>query len=214
VKTARQTKYVPGFKHQHYYNNPHGFIEVLAPCRSDETSTISGASGAPHARADCGAPSRPRGRLRGAGSCDRVCLCHLRHYSSSYTHNNSIVALHGLNGHRGKTWTAENGTHWLRDLLPEDLPHARILCWGYDANTHAAEGVSWKYLYDHAIALVSDLCRKRQMTNVSARRLHFVLVLTSYLVCQPTHHLRRSQPGRARPQECTTARQPTRGNVC
>ncbi|KAL6362010.1 hypothetical protein LRP88_05493 [Fusarium phalaenopsidis] len=47
--------------------------------------------------------------------------------------------MHGLNGHREKTWTAENGVHWLRDLLPEDLPQARILCWGYDANTHAAD---------------------------------------------------------------------------
>ncbi|KAM3549110.1 hypothetical protein ARSEF4850_009032, partial [Beauveria asiatica] len=50
-----------------------------------------------------------------------------------------IIALHGLNGHREKTWTARNGVHWLRDLLPEDLPQARILCWGYDANTHAAD---------------------------------------------------------------------------
>ncbi|KAK3297151.1 uncharacterized protein B0H64DRAFT_416349 [Chaetomium fimeti] len=76
-----------------------------------------------------------------------------------------IVALHGLNGHREKTWTAENGVHWLRDLLPEDLPQARILCWGYDANTHATDRVSWQYLYDHARTLVSDLCRKRKLTN-------------------------------------------------
>ncbi|OAA58654.1 hypothetical protein LEL_10876 [Akanthomyces lecanii RCEF 1005] len=51
----------------------------------------------------------------------------------------SVVALHGLNGHREKTWTAENGTNWLRHLLPDDLPRARILCWGYDANTHATD---------------------------------------------------------------------------
>ncbi|EAQ83136.1 hypothetical protein CHGG_10954 [Chaetomium globosum CBS 148.51] len=76
-----------------------------------------------------------------------------------------IVALHGLNGHRERTWTAENGVHWLRDLLPEDLPHARILCWGYNANTHAADRVSWQSLYDHARTLVSDLCRKRKLTN-------------------------------------------------
>jgi hypothetical protein len=37
---------------------------------------------------------------------------------------------YSVNGHREKTWTAENGVHWLRDLLPEDLPQARILCGG------------------------------------------------------------------------------------
>ena len=92
-------------------------------------------------------------------------MCDLRPFFF-LTDNGSIVALHGLNGHREKTWTAENGVHWLRHLLPEDLPHARIICWGYDANTHAAGRVSWQYLYDHAKTLVSDLCRKRKMTNV------------------------------------------------
>jgi hypothetical protein len=99
-----------------------------------------------------------------------------------------IVALHGLNGHREITWTAENGVHWLRDLLPEDLPQARILCWGYDANTHAADRVSWNYLYDHATNLVSDLCRKRKMTNSIDRPIIFVahslggIVLKSALI--------------------------------
>ncbi|KAK4044690.1 kinesin light chain [Parachaetomium inaequale] len=99
-----------------------------------------------------------------------------------------IVALHGLNGHREKTWMAENGVHWLRDLLPEDLPQARILCWGYDANTHASDRVSWQYLYDHARTLVSDLCRKRKLTNSIDRPIIFVahslggLVLKSALI--------------------------------
>jgi hypothetical protein len=34
----------------------------------------------------------------------------------------SVVAVHGLNGHSEKTWTADNGVNWLRDLLPEDFP--------------------------------------------------------------------------------------------
>jgi hypothetical protein len=99
-----------------------------------------------------------------------------------------IVALHGLNGHREKTWIAENGVHWLRDLLPEDLPQARILCWGYDANTHAADRVSSQYLYNHARTLVSDLCRKRKLTNSIDRPIIFIahslggLVLKSALI--------------------------------
>jgi len=77
----------------------------------------------------------------------------------------SIVAVHGLNGHREKTWTADNGVHWLRDLLPEDLPNARVLCWGYDANTHSNSRVSCQYLYDHAKSLVSDLCLERGLSG-------------------------------------------------
>ncbi|KAK7972439.1 hypothetical protein PG988_006573 [Apiospora saccharicola] len=80
-----------------------------------------------------------------------------------------IVAVHGLNGHREQTWVASNNTHWLRDLLPADIPNARIMSWGYDANTHSSSGISCQYLYDHARSLVSDLCRKRQLTDVSQR---------------------------------------------
>jgi hypothetical protein len=58
--------------------------------------------------------------------------------------------VHGLNGHCEKTWTADNGVNWLRDLLPHDLPNARIFSWGYDANTHSSSRVSCQYLFDQA----------------------------------------------------------------
>ncbi|KAF2183413.1 hypothetical protein K469DRAFT_728118 [Zopfia rhizophila CBS 207.26] len=77
----------------------------------------------------------------------------------------SIIAVHGLNGHRDKTWTASNGVNWLRDLLPQALPNARIITWGYDANTHSGARVSCQYLYDHARSLVADLCLERQLTE-------------------------------------------------
>lgn len=35
---------------------------------------------------------------------------------------------------------AGNDVHWLRDLLTYNIPHARILSSGYDANTHTG---SW-----------------------------------------------------------------------
>ncbi|KAI9681249.1 MAG: hypothetical protein M1817_002531 [Caeruleum heppii] len=49
-----------------------------------------------------------------------------------------IVAVHGLNPtstehHAEATWTA-NGRLWLRDFLPAQLPQARILLFGYNAN--------------------------------------------------------------------------------
>ncbi|CAI9635625.1 unnamed protein product [Alternaria burnsii] len=88
-----------------------------------------------------------------------------------------IVAVHGLNGHCEKTWTAGNSidsVNWLRDLLPHDLPNARILSWGYDANTHSGSRVSCQYLFDHARTLVSDLCLERQITETSKRPIIFV----------------------------------------
>ncbi|KAI2623161.1 hypothetical protein GGR54DRAFT_629751 [Hypoxylon sp. NC1633] len=99
-----------------------------------------------------------------------------------------IVAIHGLNGHPDKTWTAGNGVHWLRDLLPKDLPNVRILTWGYDANTHSSDRVSCQYLYDHALELVADLTRKRTLTNSTERPIIFVthslggIVLKSALI--------------------------------
>jgi hypothetical protein len=41
----------------------------------------------------------------------------------------SIVAIHGLNGHREKTWTAKNKVNWLRDanILSTIIPNARII---------------------------------------------------------------------------------------
>ncbi|USP73005.1 hypothetical protein yc1106_00279 [Curvularia clavata] len=88
-----------------------------------------------------------------------------------------IVAVHGLNGHCEKTWTAGSGAdsiNWLRDLLPHDLPNARILSWGYDANTHSGSRISTQYLYDHGRGLVSDLCLHRQLTESSKRPIIFV----------------------------------------
>lgn len=46
----------------------------------------------------------------------------------------SIVAVHGLNGNAKKTWTDPgSGTCWLEHLLPDALPRARIMTFGYDS---------------------------------------------------------------------------------
>lgn len=50
-----------------------------------------------------------------------------------------IVALHGLNGHWEKTWQSDKptskggGAMWLRDFLPQQIPHARVMSFGYDS---------------------------------------------------------------------------------
>jgi hypothetical protein len=69
--------------------------------------------------------------------------------------------------------TKNGGNNWLRDRphdRPHDLPNARILSWGYDANTHISSSVSSQHLYDHGRGLVSDLCLHRQLTEVRDAR--------------------------------------------
>ncbi|CCA75680.1 related to tetratricopeptide repeat domain protein-Neosartorya fischeri, partial [Serendipita indica DSM 11827] len=73
-----------------------------------------------------------------------------------------IVAIHGLDGHRMGAWTAENGTLWLRDLLPGELPNVRVLTYGYDADTRNRECVSTQTIYLHAEAFLRDLSRERE----------------------------------------------------
>jgi hypothetical protein len=47
----------------------------------------------------------------------------------------SIVLVHGLEGDSESTWTYEpTNLFWPRDLLPKDLPKARILVFSYPAN--------------------------------------------------------------------------------
>jgi hypothetical protein len=76
----------------------------------------------------------------------------------------SVVAIHGLNSHRERTWTAANGKLWLRDFLPQRLPKARIMAWGCDSNTHSSSLISAQYLHDHADTLISDQFLERALT--------------------------------------------------
>ncbi|CAG7853304.1 SubName: Full=Related to kinesin light chain {ECO:0000313/EMBL:CCA74635.1} [Serendipita indica DSM 11827] len=83
-----------------------------------------------------------------------------------------IIAIHGLDGHREKTWMAENGTLWLRDLLPADLPNVRVLAYGYDADTRSRECVSTQTIYQQADKFVKSLTRER--SNAPRRPIIFV----------------------------------------
>lgn len=53
----------------------------------------------------------------------------------------SIIAIHGLNGHAFDTWEHRNNSGerfmWLRDGLPERIPGARILIYGYSVNVQS-----------------------------------------------------------------------------
>ncbi|KAH0611238.1 uncharacterized protein H6S33_011665 [Morchella sextelata] len=93
-----------------------------------------------------------------------------------------IVAIHGLNGHRERSWTADNGVNWLKDLLPEKSPNARIFSYGYDSRTHGP--VSEQHLHDHGVALVSDLSLVRRSTQTEGRPIIFIAHSLGGIICK------------------------------
>ena len=80
----------------------------------------------------------------------------------------SIVAVHGLNGDPKNTWTScQTGTFWLKDFLPHDVPNARVMTFGYNAD--AAFGNTTAEIIDHAKSLLSSLVDKREEDDVRCR---------------------------------------------
>ncbi|KAI0163924.1 hypothetical protein GGR57DRAFT_451829 [Xylariaceae sp. FL1272] len=104
-----------------------------------------------------------------------------------------IVFVHGLGGHREGTWAGTEPStgvriEWIRDLLPEDLPSARIITYGYDSDVTSALYLTQKVLYAHTKSLLTDLKRLREHSPAHNRPLMFVghslggLVIKSALV--------------------------------
>ena len=87
-----------------------------------------------------------------------------------------IVFVHGLTGNAYKTWLHEGtGVHWPSALLKQDIPDARILSFGYDADiVNFWNPASNSRLSNHAEDLVGDLVRKRERTGTETRRILFV----------------------------------------
>lgn len=78
----------------------------------------------------------------------------------------SIIFVHGITGHRERTWAAYGSRPWPETLLPTAIPQARILSFGYDADV-----VGWRprlsgnRIGDHAKNLLSALAAHREADN-------------------------------------------------
>jgi hypothetical protein len=84
-----------------------------------------------------------------------------------------VVAVHGLQGDSYQTWTHENGTMWLESILPDKIPYARIMTFGY--NSRIAFSSSAAQLEDKSIELINRLSMKRSsVENGSTRPIVFV----------------------------------------
>lgn len=110
----------------------------------------------------------------------------------------SIVAIHGLGGHRESTWTDEKTqSMWLRDFLQYDIPDARILTFGYDSDPSRTSGpTSTLFLREHAKQLLGDLLIDRKKFDLKVclsgqNPSHLGLIVLS-----ATHFIYWSQLGR------------------
>jgi hypothetical protein len=80
-----------------------------------------------------------------------------------------IVFLHGLTGNSFHTWFDRTSqTHWPRDLIKEDLPDARVMTFGYDADVvHAIRSASLESISSYSGDLLASLSGKRRGIEVS-----------------------------------------------
>lgn len=82
----------------------------------------------------------------------------------------SIVAVHGLNGDRVKSWTyadpkTEEEVMWLADLLPNHIPNARVMTFGY--NSDNTKTITANGIRKEAINLLVALRSERTPDQVS-----------------------------------------------
>ena len=106
-----------------------------------------------------------------------------------------IIALTGLAGHAFGSWAASSHM-WLRDFLPEDLPGARILLYGYDTNLAGSQ--SKNILTDLSSNFVAKLHTMRSLSRSELRPIILIghslgcLIIKDALIemrSQPIHHL-------------------------
>jgi hypothetical protein len=79
----------------------------------------------------------------------------------------SVVAVHGLGGHRTASWTYDregNPVLWLKELLPDQLCDARIMSFGYSLK---GKGIVAAEITDTAVKLLDRLLVEREADDVS-----------------------------------------------
>jgi len=83
-----------------------------------------------------------------------------------------VVALHGLDGHAFNSWEFHDGGQsfmWLRDCLHEQIPEARIMLYGYNANV--VSDVSTGRLRTFAETFLERLLHVREGSSFTDRPL-------------------------------------------
>lgn len=71
--------------------------------------------------------------------------------------------VHGLGGDGKYTWTEDSEVLWPRDFLKKDIPHARVISFGYDSKVAklSRQSVSQNNMDSHAADLCAELVHLR-----------------------------------------------------
>lgn len=78
-----------------------------------------------------------------------------------------IIALTGLGGHAFGSWAVSSTAMWLRDFLPEDIPQARTIIYGYDSRIQKRRARS--ILSDYTNNFILKLMDMRKEGGYEAR---------------------------------------------
>ncbi len=98
------------------------------------------------------------------------------------TYEVDIVAIHGLNGSAFGTWTHENATFWLKDLLAKDVHGARIFTYKYPS--HVLFSKSKATTEEYAKTLLVDLKDNRNGPGQDQRPIIFIAHSLGGIVCK------------------------------
>ncbi|KAH9208242.1 Alpha/Beta hydrolase protein, partial [Leptodontidium sp. 2 PMI_412] len=83
-----------------------------------------------------------------------------------------IVAVHGITGNAYDTWIHGNGTFWLQDLIPKDLPGVRVFSYGYPADVFCTFATGT--IDTFARSLLESLKRERRSKDLQKRPIIFI----------------------------------------
>lgn len=76
-----------------------------------------------------------------------------------------MATIHGLQGDAYESWKHEDGTMWHESILPDKIPFARIMTFGYDSTI--AFSSSGATLEDKSIELINRLSIKRSSIEIN-----------------------------------------------
>jgi hypothetical protein len=92
-------------------------------------------------------------------------LCYSLRPKLKLTVSHSFVFIHGLNGSPLKTWKTDE-TCWPKDLLPANVPSARVMTFGYNSQVvHFWSEPSQNRIDNHADALFAELVAIRDRSG-------------------------------------------------
>jgi len=82
--------------------------------------------------------------------------------------------VHGFRGDYKRSWTAKNNAFWPRDFLPHDVPHLRVLSYGYDSDAPNSRYLVHSMIHRQGKRLLDALVPLREKGGAIRRPIIFI----------------------------------------